>query len=518
MIYPANPADRRNPLKLPPPTLGQNLSAALVNGFIGAVVLSFLVALGAAILGVLRDESPQVFHLAALGGWTATCGFILCFLIGLLRRSRPLQDGTFRVTGFLATFFGLAVLLFFFKGLVVDVVDWFDYVPVLVARKNEEILETREKLRHIESIRDAEKAIVERDYQNELALAADEAAKQETIQTYKGTPELVKKLELAEAQELAKSKSPEERRAIRERYTPEIRAAGGAFADSLRILEVRIAEKTELANQPIRDTSPWAVFMHFLFEPPSNYPEAVGIRPALLGSLWLALIMIAFAVPIGTGAALYLEEYRHSGVLGYWIKVNINNLAGVPSVVYGIMGAFVFVELIFKPLHRGHEWISVRNLLGGGLTLGLLTLPVIIVSAQEAIRAVPSSIRQGAYALGATHWQVIWHQILPLARPGIMTGTILAVSRAIGEAAPLVLFGATTFIAFSPYPWTEFTALPIQIYNWGQRPNTVVVDGQEIRPWNFNMALASLILLAMLIVLNALAIYLRARAQKKVRW
>src|SRR5262249_50260343 len=157
---------------------------------------------------------------------------------------------------------------------------------------------------------------------------------------------------------------------------------------------------------------------------------------------------------------------------GYWIQVNINNLAGVPSVVYGILGAFVFVEMIFKPLHRLHEGIGVRNLLGGGLTLGLLTLPVIIVAAQEAIRAVPNSIRQGAYALGATHWQVIWPQILPLVRPGIMTGTILAVSRAIGEAAPLVLFGATTFIAYTPTPVSEFTALPIQIYNWAQRTDT----------------------------------------------
>src|ERR1043166_2917831 len=132
-------------------------------------------------------------------------------------------------------------------------------------------------------------------------------------------------------------------------------------------------------------------------------------------------------------------------------------------------------------MHRLHEGISVRNLLGGGLTLGLLTLPVIIVSAQEAIRAVPNSIRQGALALGATHWQTIWHPVLPLARPGIMTGTILAVSRAIGEAAPLVLFGATTFIGFSPWPWTEFTVLPIQIYNWAERPTNPVIDGEVIR-------------------------------------
>ncbi len=151
------------------------------------------------------------------------------------------------------------------------------------------------------------------------------------------------------------------------------------------------------------------------------------------------------------------------------------------------------------------------------MTLGLLTLPVIIVSAQEAIRAVPNSIRQGAYALGTTRWQVVRYQVLPLARPGILTGTILALSRAIGEAAPLVLFGATTFIAYTPNPFSDFTVLPIQIYNWAQRPANVTIDGVTFNPWNFNMALASLVLLVMLVALNAVAIYLRSRAQKKVQ-
>jgi phosphate transport system permease protein len=234
--------------------------------------------------------------------------------------------------------------------------------------------------------------------------------------------------------------------------------------------------------------------------------------------LWLSLIMMLFAVPVGTAAALYLEEYKTSGRLARIIQTNINNLAGVPSVVYGIMGAFVFVELIFKPLHLWNEGISVRNVIGGGMTLGLLTLPVVIVSAQEAIRAVPNSIRQGAYALGATHWQCIWTQVLPLARPGIMTGTILAVSRAIGEAAPLILFGATTFIAYTPNPFSEFTVLPIQIYNWAERPTNPVIDGHVVRQWNFNMALASMVLLVMLLCLNGMAIYVRNRAQKAMRY
>jgi len=509
---------KNKPWQVPPLTLGQILSGAVVTGFQGAAALSFLLTFLVAMAAVIRREVPVFTHLATLAGWTALVGGIFFFLIGILLRSRDLQDRSFRAVGFLATFFGLAILIFFFWGLLSDVAKWFYYTPILVAMKNEQTLRTREELKNVEKLRATKKAELDKEYQEALAGAADDAEKKELTKIYLGSPEKVKELEKQEENELAKAKTDDQRKKIRERFDSEIRAAGGAFADNLRVLDATMADSKKIADMPLRDVSPWAVLKHFLFESPSNEPEAVGIKPALFGSLWLALITIVFAVPIGTGAALYLEEYKHSGRLGYWIQVNINNLAGVPSIVFGIMGAFVFVELIFKPLHLLHEGISVRNLLGGGLTLGLLTLPVIIVSAQEAIRAVPSSIRQGAYALGATHWQVIWHQILPLARPGIMTGTILAVSRAIGEAAPLVLFGATTFIAYSPNPFSDFTALPIQIYNWAERPDKPIIDGHPIEPWSYNMALAGLILLLMLIALNGLAIYLRNRAQKKVRW
>ncbi len=427
MIYPAKSLERGSPFKAPPLSVGKILAGATVTGFKGAVALALLIALTAPIAGIVRGASPNYLGVATLGGWMAMIGFVVCFLIGLLIRSRQLQDGTFRLTGFLATFFGMAVLIYFFVGLFQDVANWFHYTPILVQMKNEQTLKTREKLKDVEKYRADKKAELDREYQEALAAAADDAAKKEITRDYLGSPEKLHELEAAEQQELASAKTAEDRQKIRQRYDGDIRAVGGVFADTLRVLDSTMADQKLIADMPLRDTSAWAVLHHFLLESPSNEPEAVGIRPALFGSLWLALIMMAFAVPIGTGAALYLEEYKQSGRLGYWIQININNLAGVPSIVFGIMGAFVFVELIFKPLHRWHEGISVRNLLGGGMTLGLLTLPVIIVSAQEAIRAVPNSIRQGAYALGATKWQVIWYQILPLARPGIMTGTILAV-------------------------------------------------------------------------------------------
>ncbi|MBL8792721.1 MAG: ABC transporter permease subunit, partial [Planctomycetia bacterium] len=187
---------------------------------------------------------------------------------------------------------------------------------------------------------------------------------------------------------------------------------------------------------------------------PGAEPQDSGILPALLGSIWLGVITVLFAVPLGVGAALYLEEYAPHTRLAKLIQINISNLAGVPSVVFGMLGAFVFVEMIFKPMEATDiplPWpfggmVAARNVLGGGMTLALLTLPVVIVSAQEAIRAVPISIRHGAYALGATKWQTTWSLVLPCSLPGILTGTILAMARAMGEAAPLVLFGAIIFV------------------------------------------------------------------------
>jgi phosphate transport system permease protein len=261
------------------------------------------------------------------------------------------------------------------------------------------------------------------------------------------------------------------------------------------------------AGRDIRlDTSPPALLGHFLTSGPSSEPEDAGIQPALLGSLLLALITIVFALPIGVGAAIYLEEYRYSNALAGIIQLNINNLAGVPSVMYGILGAFVFVELIFKPMES--ETIAARNALGGGLTLALLTLPIIVVSAQEAIRAVPSSLRHGSLALGATQWQTIWRVVLPSAIPGILTGVILALCRAIGEAAPLVMFGALLFVNHNPTLFSRFTVLPMQIFGWSDRPQVA---------WHYNAALASAILVGVLLLLNGTAIYLRHRAQSRQR-
>jgi phosphate transport system permease protein len=231
--------------------------------------------------------------------------------------------------------------------------------------------------------------------------------------------------------------------------------------------------------------------------------------PALLGSIYLGLLTVVCAVPLGVGAALFLEEYKRTNWFFYVLQTNINNLAGIPSIVYGIFGAFIFVELIFKPLANIHTGIEARNTLSGGFTLGLLTLPVVIVSAQEAIRAVPQSLRHGALALGATHWQVIWHLVLPNALPGILTGTILALSRALGEAAPLVFFGAQLYKSNAPGLFTDFTALPMQVFSWASYPDRLWLDAA---------AMASLVLLCTVLALNAVAIFIRNRAVGSTRW
>jgi phosphate transport system permease protein len=232
---------------------------------------------------------------------------------------------------------------------------------------------------------------------------------------------------------------------------------------------------------------------------PSSNPDTAGIQSALFGTLWVMGVVAATCIPIGIGAAVYLEEYANKE---RWynrlIELNIQNLAAVPSIVYGILGlAFLvrgFLDLGF-------------TVLAGGLTLSLLVLPIVIISAREAIRAVPDSIRQGSLALGATQWQTIRRQVLPAAIPGIATGTILALSRAIGEAAPLVLLGALTFITFNPEGLdSSFTVLPIQIFNWISRP-------QE--EFKVVAAAAIIVLLLILIAMNAAAIYLRNRYQRK---
>lgn len=247
----------------------------------------------------------------------------------------------------------------------------------------------------------------------------------------------------------------------------------------------------------------------FVGRPQSSEALTAGVRTAILGSLWTILFTILVAFPIGVGAAVYLEEYATDNWLNRLISTNINNLAGVPSIVYGILGLAIFVRTL-EPLTSGSMFGYVdpttangRTVLAAGLTLGLLVLPIIIINAQEAIRAVPQSLRKASYGLGATKWQTVWYHVLPNAIPGILTGTILAVSRAIGETAPLVVVGASTAISFDPTsPFSKFTTLPIQIYQWTSRPQ------DEFRSL---AAAAIIVLLIILLSLNAAAILLRNR-------
>ena len=236
----------------------------------------------------------------------------------------------------------------------------------------------------------------------------------------------------------------------------------------------------------------------FLSSFPSRRPEDAGIRHALAGSIFVIALTGALAVPIGVAAAIYLEEYGTRSVMARIIEINITNLAAVPSIIYGLLGLGLFV----RAMGMG------RSVMAGASTLALLVLPVVILSTREALRAVPKSIREGSYALGATKWQTIWHQVLPVALPGMLTGTILALSRAIGETAPLITIGALTFVAFAPDGiWSPFTVLPIQIFNWVSRPQL------EFRT---NAAAAILVLLALLLTMNAAAIWLRDRYQKRL--
>jgi phosphate transport system permease protein len=250
----------------------------------------------------------------------------------------------------------------------------------------------------------------------------------------------------------------------------------------------------------------------FLTAPQSSTPEQAGIRGAILGSLWVILFTLVIALPVGVGAAIYLEEYATDNWLNRLIATNISNLAGVPSIIYGMLGLAIFVRAL-EPLTSGKLFgladpttANGRTVLSAGLTLALLVLPLIIINAQEAIRAVPRSLREAGYGLGATKWQVIWAHVLPSALPGILTGNILAMSRAIGETAPLVVVGASTFISVDPSgPFSKFTTLPAQIYQWTSRPQ------DEFR----HIAAAAIIVLVVLLLsLNAVAVLLRNRYSK----
>ncbi len=227
-----------------------------------------------------------------------------------------------------------------------------------------------------------------------------------------------------------------------------------------------------------------------------------GIQAAFWGTIWLMGVCALFIVPVGVATAVYLEEYADE--TRWWnrfVELNIQNLAAVPSIVYGILG---LAFLVRGPLSLG------PTVLAGGLTLGLLVLPVVIVAAREAIRAVPPSIREGSMALGATQWQTIWKQVLPAAIPGIATGVILALARAIGETAPLIVVGAATFIAFNPEGLdSAFTAMPIQIFDWITRPSNDVNDYRPLA------AAGILLLMIMLLLMNSVAIWLRNRYEQK---
>src|SRR4051812_2858155 len=238
----------------------------------------------------------------------------------------------------------------------------------------------------------------------------------------------------------------------------------------------------------------------FITNLPSRRASKAGILPAWTGTAWILGLTAIIAIPIGVAAGIYLQEYGRKNRLAYIIELNISNLAGVPSIIYGLLGLEIFVRL----LHFG------GSLLAGAFTLALLILPIIVVATREALKAVPNSLREASYAMGATKWQTIWNQILPAASGGILTGIILALSRAVGETAPLIVIGALAYVPFvADSPMDEFTVLPIQIFNWVSRPQ------QEFL---VNGAAAIIILLLITFVMNGIAVYLRNKWQKKISW
>jgi phosphate transport system permease protein len=238
----------------------------------------------------------------------------------------------------------------------------------------------------------------------------------------------------------------------------------------------------------------------FFMNLPSRRPADAGILTAWVGTLWIMVTTAFFAIPIGIGAGIYLEEYVKKGFWASFLEINISNLAGVPSIIYGLLGLELFVRVLH--LHQ--------SILAGSLTLALLILPIVIVSTREAIKTVPRTLREASYALGASKWQTIWLQVLPAASGGIMTGIILALSRAIGETAPLIVVGALMYVPFVPKSVLDsFTVLPIQIYNWVTRPQAGFL---------INAAAGIIVLMLITFVMNGTAVYLRSRWQKNVRW
>lgn len=236
----------------------------------------------------------------------------------------------------------------------------------------------------------------------------------------------------------------------------------------------------------------------FITNLPSRKAEKSGIFTALMGSIWILFLTTLIALPLGVAAGIYLEEYSKKGRLSALLEINISNLAGVPSIIFGLLGLEVFVRVMSLG----------ASVLAGSLTLSLLILPIIIVATREAIKAVPSSIKDASYALGASKWQTIWYQVLPASSGGILTGVILALSRAVGETAPLIVIGALAYVPFAPSsPMDEFSVLPIQIFNWISRPQHGFIE---------NAAAAIIILLLITFVMNGVAVYFRNKWQKKL--
>lgn len=238
----------------------------------------------------------------------------------------------------------------------------------------------------------------------------------------------------------------------------------------------------------------------FMMGLPSRFAEQSGIYTAWIGTLWILVLTAVISFPVGVGAGIYLEEYGRKSKMSTFLEINIANLAGVPSIIYGLLGLEVFVRLAKMG----------NSILAGSLTLTLLILPIIIVSTREALRAVPKTIKEASMAMGASKWQTIWNQTLPASFGGILTGVILAISRAVGETAPLIVVGALAYVPFAPSgPLDEFTVLPIQIFNWVSRPQEAFI---------INAAAAIIVLLSITFVMNGIAVYLRYRWQKKMSW
>ena len=280
----------------------------------------------------------------------------------------------------------------------------------------------------------------------------------------------------------------------------------------LTALMIGVLTFLALFGQMVIDGAPrlsWDFFTHF----PSRKPDQAGILSAWVGSTLVMLVTAAAAVPLGVGSGIYLEEYAPRNWITDIIEINVTNLAGVPSIIYGLLALGLFV----------YGFGLGQSILTAGLTLGLLILPIVIVATREAIRSIPAAIREGAYALGATKWQVTSNHILPYSLPGILTGVIIGMARAIGETAPVITIGALTFIAFLPpapftgdppaglFDWllSPFTVMPIQMFNWTSRPEAA---------FHHNAAAAGLVLVVMTLSMNAIAIYIRYRLRKNIKW